>query len=241
MAAILAIVLAIAPFDSRSILGLNPWIKPIKFLVSITIYLWTMGWLLSYLREAKAAVRWISRGVATAMVVEIICITLQAARGTTSHFNNSTPWDAAIFSVMGAFIAVNSALAAWALLLFFTRSTGLAPAHIWGVRLGLVIFLLGSAEGGVMVSNNAHTVGTPDGGPGLPFVNWSTAAGDLRAAHALGLHALQILPIAGWLISRRFGPKGLQVIAICAFGVMYSGAMAWLFHQALSGRPFVPG
>ena len=29
---ILAVVAAIAPFDSREILGLDPWVKPVKFL-----------------------------------------------------------------------------------------------------------------------------------------------------------------------------------------------------------------
>ena len=43
-------------------------------------------------------VRWT---IGPAMLIEIACIILQSARGTTSHFNNTTPFDAIIFSVMG--------------------------------------------------------------------------------------------------------------------------------------------
>lgn len=33
-------------FDPRHVAGINPWIKPLKFEVSIVIYLLTIGWML---------------------------------------------------------------------------------------------------------------------------------------------------------------------------------------------------
>ena len=74
--AVLAVVLVIAPFDDRTVLGLNPWIKPSKFLVSVAIYVWTVAWFLDYLRDARWARRTISGGVAGVMVLEIACIVI---------------------------------------------------------------------------------------------------------------------------------------------------------------------
>ena len=39
----LVVVTLISIGDTRLILGINPWIKPMKFLISIAIFLWTVG------------------------------------------------------------------------------------------------------------------------------------------------------------------------------------------------------
>ena len=90
------------------------------------------------------------------------------------------------------------------------RSSG---ARLVGVQLGLTIFVLASLEGGLMVMRDAHSVGTHDGGPGLPFVNWSTGAGDLRIAHFVGMHALQALPLLGWFVEGRRLPSAAGIAA----------------------------
>ncbi len=92
-----------------------------------------------------------------------------------------------------------------------------------------------------MVSNMAHTVGRPDGEAGLPFVNWSTRAGDLRVAHFLGFHALQILPLAGYSFSRwRTDAVRRHATAyVVALGLAYLAAFTLLFWQASAGRPLL--
>ena len=88
--------------------------------------------------------------------------------------------------------------------LLFFREWGRSRAPTTGIRLGLVVALIGLAEGFLMATAGAHAVGVLDGGPGLPFVGWSTTGGDLRIAHFVGLHALQGLPLlAATLVADR--------------------------------------
>lgn len=45
-----------------------------------------------------------------ALLVETALITMQVARGTTSHFNVSSAFDGAVFGVMGGFIVMVATL-----------------------------------------------------------------------------------------------------------------------------------
>ncbi|HEY6391188.1 MAG TPA: hypothetical protein VIX89_07920 [Bryobacteraceae bacterium] len=234
-----AVLLLIYPFDSRTILGISPWIKPIKFSVSIAIYVWTLAWFLRYLADRARAVRIISWGVAISMAAEISCIVMQSARGVTSHFNVATRFDGAVFTLMGLMIVLNTVLVLWTLVLFCTSELPITAAYAWGIGCGLLLFLLAGVEGGMMISHRAHTVGAPDGGAGLPLVNWSGEHGDLRAAHFLGMHALQILPLAGYLAGRSRTGGSAQVRYVLGFAFLYLAATLALTWMALQGRPLV--
>ena len=87
------------------------------------------------------------------------------------------------------------------------------------------------------ITNNGHTVPAPDGGPGLPFVNWSTTGGDLRIVHFFGMHAMQALPILGFLLDRSGIGAGRNVMVATA--VVWLAAMGGLLMLALQGRPLL--
>ena len=237
----LAVVLCVSFFDTRTILGLNPWVKPAKFLVSITAYVWTLAWVSRYVSAYRRSVRLVSWGTAVVFVGEMVCIITQATRGTTSHFNIQSPFDGAVFNLMGFLITVNTFLVLLMLLLFLHPSERPAPAYLWGIRLGLLLFFLGSIEGAAMIANGAHTIGAPDGGPGLPLVNWSTRSGDLRVAHFLSFHALQLLPLAGFLLSRykSHWPERRQIACVLTLALVYTAGVSLVFWQALAGRPLL--
>ncbi len=234
------LALALLLLDRRLVTGALVWAKPLKFALSITAFCWTLGWLLADLPQAaQNAVRAISWGVAVSMLVEQGVIFLQAARGTTSHYNTRTALDGALFSVMGLFILVNTLMTVWALYLVWRHQPHGPVGYVLGMRLGLLLFLLGSVLGGAMIHNMQHTVGAPDGGPGLPGLGWSTRAGDLRIAHFLGMHALQVLPLLGWALSS-WAPRW-AVGLTWAGAALYAGAVAALFALAMVGRPLWAG
>ncbi|WP_222940424.1 hypothetical protein [Hymenobacter sp. BT491] len=239
---LVGLALVLLPFDHRVVTGLNVWIKPLKFAASSVIYLWTLGWLLADLpAKAQRAVRFIAWGVSVSMLVEMLCIYLQAYRGTTSHFNISSAFDGLIFGLMGMFIMLNTLLVIWALGLSLRHRPFGSAGYVWGMRLGLLLFLVGSAIGGSMVSHMGHTIGAADGGPGLPVLGWSTRYGDLRAAHFLGLHSLQALPLAGWWL-HRYAPRwrnSTQTLSIFAFAGLYAGAVGLLYWRAMQGLPLI--
>jgi hypothetical protein len=239
---ILFLILAlIAPFDERQVMGINPWIKPIKFAISIAIYALTIGWLLYELPLRERVRQGVNWAIVSTMVIEIALITMQAARGVTSHFNNATVFDAAVFGVMGVAIILNTLVVAYVALKFWMTEAKIPAPYLWGIRIGLMVFELASLEGFVMVSHSAHSVGAPDGGAGLPIVNWSVKGGDLRIAHFFGMHALQVLPFVGYMLSTRRAESLTSNPTRWAQGVgaVYAILALLLFLWAMAGRPVV--
>ncbi|MGI9148489.1 MAG: hypothetical protein ACR2IK_18380 [Chloroflexota bacterium] len=130
-------------------------------------------------------------------------------------------------------------------------------AFAWSLRLGLAIALIGMgvalfmtsptpaqlaplSAGGSLTTIGAHSVGVPDGGPGLPIVGWSTVGGDLRVPHFVGLHALQVLPVIGWLLSRFTGfDTSHRLALIWTAGLSYLGLVMALTWQALRGQSLI--
>jgi hypothetical protein len=185
-------------------------------------------------------------------VLEVTLIDVQAWRGTTSHFNVGTPLDLALWTAMGLAIVLQT-LTSIAVAIALWRQPVVDRALGWALRLGLSITILGAAAGGLMTGPTnvqlaearttghltgvgAHTVGAPDGGPGLPATGWSREHGDLRVPHFLGLHALQALPLFALAFLRRGWAETLRIRLLFTAAGSYALLFAILLSQALRGQ-----
>jgi hypothetical protein len=238
--------------DPRLVLGAPVWLKPAKFAVSIVIYCSTLLWLFSTIPTFVRTRRVVSWTTAAVMLLEMGIIGAQAARGTTSHFNISTPLNAVAFGVMGAGIVVQTVSSiAVAVALFRQRHADHALG--WAMRLGMVIAIAGASFGGLMTRptheqiadmraghpmvSGAHTVGAPDGGAGIPVTGWSRDHGDLRVPHFIGLHALQVLPLLALATRRTRATETRRVRLVWATAGGYAAFVGLALWQALRGQP----
>ena len=255
MGVVLAGALAGLAIDSRVITGAPAWLKPAKFAVSIAIYTVTLAWIFTRFPEWPRMRRIIGWITALTMVLEMTIIATQAWRGTTSHFNVGTPLDAVLFSIMGGAIVMQTfstiavAVALWrhrfedlalGRALRFGMSITIAGALIGGLMTRPTTAQLEAARaGGRMTISGAHTVGAPDGGPGLPGTGWSTEHGDVRVAHFIGLHAIQALPVLVLLLRRGGVAPAERARMMLVAGPSYAAFCGILLLQAFRGVPVV--
>ncbi|HEY7189536.1 MAG TPA: hypothetical protein VH436_23425, partial [Vicinamibacterales bacterium] len=258
-AALMLVVLAGAivglAVDPTVITGAPAWLKPAKFAASITIYTVTLAWIFTFIpawTRTRRVVGWLT---AITMVLEMTIISAQAWRGTTSHFNVGTVADAVLFGIMGLAIVVQTfstvavAVALW-------RQRFDEPALGWALRFGMTLTIIGALTGGLMTRPTAaqleaahagtrmtiaggHTVGAPDGGPGVIGTGWSTEHGDLRVPHFVGLHAVQALILVALLLARPSLQHAARVRLVFIAASSYAALYVILLIQALRGVSFV--
>ena len=238
--------------DPRLISGAPAWMKPFKFAVSTAIYsltlAWIFGWLSGWVR-VRRAVGWVT---AIVFVLEVAIIDAQAWRGTTSHFNVSTPLDATLFTVMGTAILLQTVVSvAVAVALWRERFADRAVG--WALRIGMTLTIVGAMTGplmtrptdaqlthvrasGQMPIVGAHMVGGPDDGPGLRVTGWSREHGDLRVPHFIGLHAIQALALIAVGLRRWRRPEAVRVKAVLVAAASYASLFLLLLWQALRGH-----
>jgi len=241
--------------DARTITGAPAWLKPLKFAVSTAVYSFTLAWVFTYLPDRPRVRRAVGRTTAIVFALEVAIIDVQAWRGTTSHFNGATVLDRTLYTVMGTAIIVQTAVSvAAAVALWRQRFTDRSLG--WGLRFGMTLTIVGALTGGLMTRPTsaqladlraggqltqigAHTVGGPDGGPGIPVSGWSREHGDLRVPHFLGLHALQALALVAVGLRRWRRPATARSKAMLAAAASYAALFAVLLWQALRGQSLV--
>jgi hypothetical protein len=252
-AVVLPLAVVVRLVDPTLIAGVPAWDKPIKFSLSFLAFGPTMLWIYSRVRVGRVG-RIGLELVGWSMVLEIVLIVMQASRGVMSHFNYTTPFDATVFTAMAAGTGV-FAIAALIVGVVIARRKlhgliGLA------ITLSVPIMTLAAIQGFSMTAPKpgqidagrlivgGHTVGGTHGA-GLPWLGWSTEHGDLRIAHFIGLHVLQILPLGAFALTVlaargivRASERRLRA-AVWAGGAAYVGLIFTLYIQAQRGQSVV--
>lgn len=234
-------VLIAQQIDPRLVNGINVWIKPAKFLLSLALYYLTLAWffgLLSPEARRNRAARYVVVAPIVAGVLEMVWLIAAAMHGVPAHFNVGDPvWRTAYqLGGVGSLVLV-SAMAVQGTLIARDRSAVAHPAYRRAVVLGSWLAAVATLlVAGYLASRSGHWVGGPQtDANALPIVGWARQGGDLRPAHFLALHLQQLLPLAGWLIARSGMARPLRAVhAVAALSVL---AVAAVFVQALLGVP----
>jgi hypothetical protein len=234
-------------FDSRELGGVSVWEKPLKFFISSAIFSFTFSWLSSFITKGSRWVKVAGLFIAISLTVELVLIASMAAIGTTSHFNVSTPTAIVIWSLMATFISIVLFST-----LFLSITILFQKQQEFNLKLTLTLGSLNTAIGmglaylmtwptANQLANyqgiaGAHAVGVSDGGPGLPFLGWSTVAGDLRVGHFFGLHSIQVAAIL--LAVTLLLPIAFRVPLVIVGNLTWLGFVGLVTWQSLRAEPF---
>lgn len=229
---LLAGVYFVLSFISQTkVLGVNAWYKPLKFALSIAIYSMTMAWYCFYLKDFN--LKLFNWSVVVLLGFEIIYIAIQAAKGELSHFNISTPVYAILYNCMAIAATLVSIYTAYITYLFFVKDLQPMPDYyLWSIRLGLLIFVVFSFQGFTMGARLNHSVGALNDNSNLFVLGWSKTVGDLRVAHFIGMHSLQVLPILSYYVL-----KNTKLTFV--FAAIYFALAAYTLIQAFKAKPFI--
>lgn len=233
--------------DPRTVGGVSTWEKPLKFFISSVIFAFTYSWLSSFITKNQRAVKIAGWAILVAFTVELSLITAVAAFAQISHFNVSSPLAITIWALMAVFIS--TVLVATVILSLIVLRDKSQPAEVrLGLGLGSLSTSIGMALAFLMTSPpanqladfqgiaGAHSVGVEDGGPGLPFLGWSTVAGDLRVGHFFGLHSIQVAVVL--LAMSLLLPLAFRLPLILVGNLSWLGFVGLVTWQALRAEPF---
>jgi hypothetical protein len=228
--------------------------KPATFAETGWLIAWSVALILPRLHTRAWQRHVIGVAVLLFTVGETAIIGFQAWRGVPSHYNFSTPLDAALMRGGAGGTAAIFLIGVIVLLIAALRSRD-TPSVRLGVGAAIVVLLVGCVIGFVMISNNSGVyqgvVGAgfarqtaayrgPDAatvGPQYALLRPATHGGDLVLPHIIGIHGLVLLAVPAVLLTRTAMPqiRQLGVIALAVTSVAL--AMTILLAQALQQLP----
>lgn len=190
------------------------WRKPTTFGLAFGLTLATITWVTTFVAQRPQLRARLLSVFAVACVAEVTVITVQAWRGVPSHFNVSTPLNAAFAYTAaggGATLIGTSILFARAA---FRANPTVPPSMRLAVRAGFVSFLGALAIGAFMIALGVRTERTVSQAAAY------TVAAAFKSGHAATMHGILILPMLAWLLSYVDWPEArrLRVVVLACAG-----------------------
>ncbi|MGH3550321.1 MAG: hypothetical protein ACRDQU_19835 [Pseudonocardiaceae bacterium] len=228
--------------------------KPAAFAETGWLIAWSVALILPRLRTRAWQRHVIGAAVLLFTVGETGIIGFQAWRGVPSHYNFSTPLDAALMRGGAGGTAGIFLIGVIVLLIAALRSRDAASVRL-GAGAAIVVLLVGCVIGFVMISNNSGvyqgSVGAgfarrtpaylgPDAatvGPQYALLRPATHGGDLVLPHIIGIHGLVLLAVPAVLLTRTAMPRIRQLAVIALVVTSVSLAMTILLVQAFRRLP----
>ena len=222
---------SLTKLTSIQVAGVNRWFKPFKFAISIAIYCSTMAWFCYELPNFNIIL--FNRVNIFLFSFEIVYITIQAARKMESHFNRATRFYRMMFGGMAIAAIAITFYSAYVGFKFAQIDFPNIPAYyVWAIRLSIFIFIIFSFEGILMGGRQTHTIGTQMQTTFLPLLKWNMKEGDLRVAHFIGMHALQIIPLLSFYILK-------NIAGVFMVNGLYFLFAVFVLIQALKSKAFI--
>ena len=206
------------------------WRKPVLFGIATGVTVLSIGWVLSLLANGRglAALGTLFGGAA---LVEVALISMQTWRGVPSHFNGTTPFDAAVSATIDVSALLLTVVIAVAAFRCFEELTAggraLAPDLKLSIRAGM-LFLLFSSFVGVGMTVYGRIWLSQGLVPGL--------IEPLTFLHGTSIHAVQWLPALAWaLAARGVEPRQRHRLVVLAL-VATACLTAWAGVRVLAGQ-----
>ena len=203
------------------------WRKPILFGVSTGITLLSFGWIYGKIRS-RSYDRLIIPLFACSLIVEVVLITIQQWRGVPSHFNSSTPGNAAIDNWMTALITFASLVIVDLSIRCYSSMRGDDDTKL-AIRSG-VVFLLLSIAIGYAISFYGHHQIAVDQDPGK-----YGKAGVTKFPHGLAIHAIQLLPASVFLLRKAGSGKKARIMFLRFATASMATLLIFSLWQTLAG------
>jgi len=183
-------------FDDTQVLGKNAWLYPVKYYFSIGIFIWSMGWYLYYLNNVlqRNTLLW---GFLLTTLIQTSVVLLQSSRGVSSFYNLNTPFDKLVYGIQTVSQIVFILLMGVTTYFFYFQKKNSKSQHFtWGIRMGMIIFLIGLFIGVYMLIVNKNVF--RNNSAILEKLTLNKKQINLKIPFFLGIHGLQIIPILSY-------------------------------------------